>query len=465
MTSFNSIRTFLVINLLLGVIFITSFSIMVSISFDHKELQKYLDSQLVLSALTIQAFLNDNPNSHDIAKIQNSINQITSLWKDSCNSSYCVKSKKVRFQVWDKNNRVILHSPDFPNASIDKSSQTGFNEFLVNNTAWRIFTTHSPTTNFSIATAESHDARDELANRLTQDLIFILIIMAAFLSLMIWFIVNRGLGTIMDVTREIKDRAPLNLKPVNLAKTPLEIKPLAQELNNLFARLRDAFFREKRFSADAAHELRTPLAALRVQAHVALNATDENERRNALFKVLKGVERSTHVVQQLLTLNRATSNPADYYNNKVALNKEASKIIGDLVPLAKEKNISIELIAPEDQVIIISNTIMIGVLIKNLVDNAIRYIQPEGKIQVIVDSDEQHVYLKVIDDGPGISPELRERVFDRFFRVIGNEVSGSGLGLSIVKEIIQASDATIAMQTPKSGKGLEVLVTFKKYEN
>ena len=257
------------------------------------------------------------------------------------------------------------------------------------------------------------------------------------------------------------DYSPSYLKPVDLESVPKEIEPLVMELNSLFRRLQDAFDREKRFTADAAHELRTPLAALNTHTQVALRADTPEERRQALLKVLAGVNRGTHVVQQLLTLSRMVPEAGINEPTKMDMVKEAAEIAAQLAPEAISKNIDLELIAP-DKAMMMGNPTAIGILIRNLVDNAIRYSPEDGEIKIKVSELDNHVILEVIDTGPGIPEELRERVFERFYRVVGNKATGSGLGLGIVQQIAKLHDAKIELRTPENGKGLNFTVTFPR---
>lgn len=282
-------------------------------------------------------------------------------------------------------------------------------------------------------------------------------------GLLIWFIIGRGLRSIKRVTQEVAQRAADHLDPVGLESVPMEIQPLIDELNKLFLRVKQAFDREQRFAADAAHELRTPLAALKTQAQVALKTTDPRERQAQLQTVITGVDRCTHVIQQLLTLCRMSpeTTTAEEYT-EIDLSKLAAEVIGQLAPLAVDKQIEIELIANDPNCILFGNTTGLHALIRNLVDNAIRYTPENGNIKVFVHSKKNHVVLRVVDNGPGIPPDLRSRVFERFYRVLGTSVQGSGLGLAIVLQIVKLHKGTVRLRVPKSGVGLEVVVTLPR---
>jgi two-component system sensor histidine kinase QseC len=251
---------------------------------------------------------------------------------------------------------------------------------------------------------------------------------------------------------------------VGAKNIPLEIKPLVAELNQLFLRLKLAFDRNKRFAGDAAHELRTPLAALKTQAQVALKANDEEDRINALQKVVQSVDRSSHVVAQLLTLSRLSQEEELNDVGPLDLHKLATEIIAYLAPVAIEKNIEIEFASPPEAVIIKGNDIALGILIRNVVDNAIRYTPNNGQIQIQIITHPKEVTLRIVDSGSGIPVELRERVFERFYRILGTQAQGSGLGLAIVSQIAELHHAKISLSTPANGKGLQFEITFPRID-
>ena len=269
------------------------------------------------------------------------------------------------------------------------------------------------------------------------------------------------IDSLKKVANEVRHRAPSHLEAVDLDSVPAEIEPIVSELNSLFEKLKEAFDRNERFTADAAHELKTPLAALNTQTQVALRANTPESRKAALFKVLAGVNRATHVVQQLLTLSRLVPGASDIAESlPVNLPKLAAEIIAQLAPVAVSKQIDIELISDDEDATIQGNMTALSILIRNLVDNAIRYTPAGGHIQVQVLNKEKPTKLIVSDNGPGIPAELRARVFERFFRVLGNTSPGSGLGLAIVQQIAKLHNAQVKLGTPASGSGLEIEVIF-----
>lgn len=460
-----SIRTFLLVNLLLSVTLITSFAVIGNLFLEHKEVQTHLDEQLVLKGLTIQALMSGYEDDKNLQLVKNKIDQIPDIADKFFQSTpgRFPSYEYVQFQVWNKKEQLILHSTkarDVLPPSLLKN--LGLSDAWINDNAWRIFTNYDVQTGITVVVGEQYALRKALETQITRDSLYIMLISYPFLALLIWIIVGRGLDSLKKIAKEVRSRAPSYLEPVDLESVPSEIKPMIDELNELFVKLREAFLREKRFAADAAHELRTPLAALKTQAQVALKAKNEEERNVALRKVITGVDRSAHVVQQLLILSQMVPEAFRGELIPIDLVKQASEIIADLVPEALLKNTEIELIPQGKNLIVMGIPTAISILIRNLVDNAIRYTPPGSTIKVELEETPENVVLSVIDNGPGIPEELHERVFERFFRVLGNKSTGSGLGLGIVQQIAQLHNAKITLETPKTGIGLKISVIFPK---
>lgn len=356
--------------------------------------------------------------------------------------------------------KLLLHSLSAPKYPLT-SEQDGFSYKHIDDNTWRTFTTYNPKSETRVVVAEKSDSRNELGHRIALDDLYIMLLTFPLSGLLIWIIIGKALDTLDKVAKEVANRAPTYLEPVNVENIPQEIKPVIDELNKLFFRLQQGFEREKRFAADAAHELRTPLAALKTQAQVALRTDDITERKEALNNVVEGVNRSTHITQQLLTMSRLVPD-AHHLNDlsKINLPKLAAEIIANIAPYAVEKQIDIELETSQDNLVIQGNLTALSILIRNLVDNAIRYTPEGGNVLIKISHDNNNISLKVIDSGPGVPPELRNRVFERFFRVLGNKSPGSGLGLAIVQQIAKFHNATVTLDSPPSGNGLEIEVCF-----
>lgn|SRR3990167_2829563 len=447
----RSIRYFLLISLLLSITIASAINAIGDYFLDEQVVQPSLDRQLI----KITAFIDLLSQS---AKTDETTRQKTI---DYLKKAQHTSLENFIFQVWSKEGRLLFHSIKSPLSSL-KNTPLGFSDLEIQNNDWRIYATYDANNETKIIVAEMYNLRRELADDVARNNAYILLVTYPIFGILVWIIISLALRSITRVTNEISNRASTYLEPVQVHSVPVEIKPLVTELNQLFFRLKLAFERNKRFSADAAHELRTPLAALKTHAQVALKANNENDRTTALEKMIQGVDRSSHVVAQLLTLSRLGEEESLSDMKPVDLHKVATEIIASLAPLALEKDIEIELAPPPIEPKVRGNDIALGILIRNVVDNAIRYTPPQGEVKVEVINAGKHIILRVTDSGPGIPLELRERVFERFFRMLGTTASGSGLGLAIVTQITKLHHAEVSLHTPARGSGLQVDIAFPK---
>jgi len=462
----SSIRKFLLINLLLAITVTTTLTAIGNYYLDQKDIQEHLDTLMAVSALSYQALLGDDVHQRPLFKIQDSLETIPKkietyyqkpLITDQSPEHYL---DKFNFQVWTDGGKLLLHSSNAPKIPLTADSD-GFSDILIDNQDWRVFTTYNEKAGIRTVLAERYDTRNELGQRIAQDDLYIMLLTFPLSGLLIWIIIGRGLGSLDRVAQEVANRAPTHLEPVDIKEVPEEIKPVIDELNKLFYRLKEGFEREKRFAADAAHELRTPLAALKTQAQVALNTNDIDEKNLALQKLIASVNRSTHIVQQLLTMSKLVPEAASINDlDEVNLGKIAREILAMLAPSAMERQIELEFEADDDTPNFLGNPTAISILIRNLVDNGIRYCKDEGRVIVRTYLHEEEVVLEVQDTGPGIPEELQARVFERFFRVLGNKSPGSGLGLAIVQQICALHNGRVTLESPAEGTGLIVKVYF-----
>ncbi|MGQ3892746.1 ATP-binding protein [Legionella sp. CNM-4043-24] len=463
----SSIRKFLLINLLLALTITTTLTAIGNYYLDQKDIQEHLDTLMAVSALSYQSLLGDDVRKRPLSKIQDSLElipqSIDNLYKHKFLNDLPPKSylDKFNFQVWTNGGQLLLHSSTAPKVPL-VSDVDGFSDKLLDDQKWRVFTTYNEKSGVRTVVAERYDTRNELGHRIAQDDLYIMLLTFPLSGLLIWIIIGRGLDSLDRVAQEVANRAPTHLEPVNLQEVPEEIKPVIDELNKLFYRLQEGFEREKRFAADAAHELRTPLAALKTQAQVALNSNDMDEKNRALQKLIASVNRGTHVVQQLLTMSKIVPESANLNDvDNVNLVKITREVLAMLAQSAIDKQIELEFEHDENPPMFPGNATALSILIRNLVDNAIRYCKREGKVLVGVYQKENEIVLQVSDNGPGIPGELQARVFERFFRVLGNKSTGSGLGLAIVQQICDLHGARVELDSPQEGTGLIVRVYFQ----
>jgi two-component system, OmpR family, sensor histidine kinase QseC len=256
----------------------------------------------------------------------------------------------------------------------------------------------------------------------------------------------------------VGQREPQLTDPIVLAQAPTEMQPLIDALNRLFERIAGLLAAERRFNADAAHELRTPIAAIRAQTQVAIKAGLSPAREPALQAALVGCDRAAHLVDQLLMLAHVEASPQGF-SQAVDLSEIARDIVAELAPMAAARQQGLDLLA-RAPCPIRGESSLLGVMVRNLVDNAIRYAPRAASIRIAVGVEDGHTVLSADDSGPGLSPEQMKRLGERFYRVLGTGQSGSGLGWSIVQRIAAAHGARTLVESSALLGGLSVRIHF-----
>lgn len=312
----------------------------------------------------------------------------------------------------------------------------------------------------TVTIAETLIKRNTLATDILLAMVAPQVALAAIASLLSWLGISRGLKPLTDLARQIESRDQNNLLPVPQTGLPREARVLAARINELLARLGSAIRAQKRFVADAAHQLRTPLAAVTLQVERAERAPDMTTQREALRALHRSVERAGRMAQQLLSLARtdpeATQNVQLEPLDLVAL---ARRVGEEWVPQALKRDIDFGLIVPPLPVTVTGDERLLGELLSNLIDNALRYSSAGGRVSVIVEDSPQPT-LAVQDDGPGIPEEERVRIFERFYRVEGSSGDGCGLGLAIVEEIARLHSSTVEVSSGQDARGSRFSVAF-----
>jgi two-component system, OmpR family, sensor kinase len=367
-------------------------------------------------------------------------------------------------QVWSLNGvRVYLSRP---HASLPETTILGFATVKTREGRWRVFGVQAVSS--VIQVAQPMSVREQRAVALALQTLKPFALLLPGLLLLVWFAVGQALEPLRRLTALLKTRQVDTLDPLPGTPLPDEVQPLVTALNELLARLGAAREHERAFMADAAHELRTPLTALHLQTGMLARATDEAERAAAMGTLAAGVQRAIRLVEQLLSLARQEPR-ADRPRVPVRLDELACEIVAELVPLADAGRIDLG-VAAAQPLSIEADPDALRTLLRNLIDNAVRYTPAGGRVDVTVEAVSAAdaagatgealggARLIVSDDGPGIAPAERARVFDRFYRRAGTEPPGSGLGLAIVKAIADAHGATVQLAEGPSGRGLTVSV-------
>ena len=362
---------------------------------------------------------------------------------------------KLAFQVWTPDGRLLLRSdsaPDTPLAAL----APGFADVVIDQAQWRAFTLVSPEGRW-FQSAERSDIRGELARDIAMGTLLPLLLALPLMAVVIWFAVSRATRPLQRLSDEIGHRDPERMTPLETADVPGEVHGLVVAVNGLLQRLDAALARERRFVADAAHELRTPISALKVHAGNARPATSDPERAESQAHLDRSIERVERLVQQLLSLSRAEATlRADA---RLSLDGLVRTEVEALQPLVEQRaqRLDLSALAPVD---VTGDELALGLLVRNLVENALRYTPVDGRIAVRTWHEDGMAMLRVEDDGPGIAESEHERVFDRFYRVLGSASGGSGLGLAIVREVAASHGAQVRLSRATVLGGLAVDVVL-----
>jgi two-component system sensor histidine kinase QseC len=331
---------------------------------------------------------------------------------------------------------------------------------LDDKTSWRVFGAHGNEGDVQVFVGEQTESRDSILWAVLNGVLMPLLYALPLLALGGWLAVRNGLAPLRHLSQALAKRQPDALEPVVLKDVPSEIDPVVHSLNALFERIQSMMASERRFTADAAHELRTPIAAIRAQAQVAIGAgTDAAQRDHALNTTLAGCDRATHLVDQLLTLSRLESSSAQPPGGVVDVSAVAQHVAADLALTALGREQELELNAPAPA-LIAADDMLTSVLLRNLLDNALRYSPAAAKVYLSVTTDDQQVTLQVDDSGPGMSEADMARLGERFYRVLGTEQTGSGLGWSIVRRIAKVYGAQVDIRRSAKLGGLCVTVRW-----
>ncbi len=366
-------------------------------------------------------------------------------------------SGELPFQVWQGNGLLALRSRNAPAQPLTLRTR-GFADVQVDGVPWHVFALPSENGDLRVLVGEPLAQREARRQRIVLRLLTPLLITFPGLTLFVWIGVGQAMIPLRRIAREMTERKPQQLHPIDSSQVPVEARPLTESMNALFDRLKIAFERERRFTADAAHELRTPLAALKTHAEVALNAANDDDKTQALRQVIRGVNRAGHLVEQLLTLARLDPGTAGAEIKKLDLFIVMESLLSSLAPAALEKGIEISLAGTRGK-FVEANQDALGILFRNLVDNAIRYTPESGVIEVSIKHADKAIVVSVADNGPGIPEDERDRVFKRFYRRLGNKAPGSGLGLSIVSRIAEIHHLRVELLASRHD-GLQVDVYF-----
>lgn len=364
----------------------------------------------------------------------------------------------LAFAIFTRDGEMVLNDGDNGKDFIFDYTRNGFidGQLRDDNDAWRIVWLTTADNRYVIAVGQEWEYRQDMTLDIVKtNLMPWLFALPIMLALLFW-LVTRELSPLKRIAAELQQRSPDDSTPLATQNIPQEVRPLINALNHLFSRISDMLVRERRFTSDAAHELRSPLAALKVQTEVAqLAHDDETMRHHALINLDKGIDRATRLVDQLLTLSRLDAESSPKGMQPVQLNELLQQAAIAHYHAAQSEGIELTLDLPDTPVIRQGHPLLLTLLVRNLVDNAIRYSNAGGTVSLTLTENS----VKVADNGPGISNEALARIGERFYRPTGQEKSGSGLGISIVNNIAKLHQMRVTFTNQPEG-GLIVSVNW-----
>ena len=363
---------------------------------------------------------------------------------------------KVAFQVWHEG-RLSMRSSNAPLQPLrppgDRFTE-GLRTLDVAGKPWRVFATHGAERDVQVYVGEQVSSRRAILFAVLRGLTLAFALALPLLALAAWWAVRSGTAPLRQLGTQLARRQPQALQPLELPDAPTELQPLLVALNGLFDRIAALLESERRFTADAAHELRTPIAAIRLQAQVALGEADSARRAHALQATLEGCDRATRLVEQLLTLARLESD-ASLLRDEVDLSALVRRVAAELAPRALARGQRLEVEA-EGPCRVAGNETLLAVLLRNLLDNALRYSPDGAPVRLTLTGAAGAVQLRVEDGGPGLADADRARLGERFFRVPGHDAPGSGLGWSIVRRIAAVHGVQVEIGRSTALGGLAV---------
>ena len=434
MTGSLRVRLFVVLMVATGLIWLAAVAWITTSS--RREVEHVLDSRLQEAARMVVSLVEGMPDAASAPGAGALASAIPSY------------ERQLSCQIWSLDGRMIARSSGAPQSPLTDQPD-GFSERQVDGETWRVYSVEDKGRGVRVLVGDRLGLREQLVADLIKGLLWPALLIAPLLGLVIWISLGRGLAPVRQIACDLAGRDAEDMRPVNLTRTPSEIRPLADAINGLFGKVGQAREREREVTAFAAHELRTPLAGLKTQAQVALAAEDEAVMRKALQQILVGVDRSARLVAQLLTIARLDAGADARTLSPVAIG-ELVEDVADAANLPEEMSVEIDPALME--VRWTSDAASLELAFRNLHENALQY--GRSKVRWLWDAQASRVVLE--DDGPGIPSDELPKVGTRFFRGRHKSAVGSGLGLAIARQALERAGARMTLRNRTDGPGLRV---------
>lgn len=422
------------------------------------ETDEIFKARLATSARVLEALITDQiahrpPNDPISISLPASIETNSSTKGDSSGHEY---ERKIAFQVWNDTGLLLAKSESAPAVPLSPFVEGSSNQKL-DDEYWEVFALKSG--GIWVLAAEHNEILDEKTHKLALAVLTPFLLGTLVLLIVVNALVHFNLTPLKKLAEKISSREPEALTPIYFDSTPIELKPVLDELNDLMVRVNKAFKREQWFIDAAAHELRTPIAALQIHVQNALTADNEIERHESLVAALEGLRRTTRLAEQLLAFSRVASATDDQEKSFLMLDVICREIVRSYEKVFESKSQTV-MIDVQGECVIKADLGKVERLLQNLLDNASKYGASPGVIHVRITTDPDRVELRVSNQGPKIPDEEKAKIFEPYYRVLGQKSSGTGLGLAIVQQIAQQNDATVTVEDMENGAGTTFVVRF-----
>lgn len=414
----------------------------------QQESDELFDQSLVETAHLLQSLVENEAREHGLSE------SITLSMTGSAN-----QRPYLLLQVRDAQQRILYKNNDAPATALAPDSPDGLSWTTIEGKLWRLCTLWDAPRQIVLVVAEPTSHREDISSRFFYKIVVFGTLLALVAAAAIWWSINRVIQVLQKSAHEVAARTPSDLAQVTLAGAPREVHPLLLAINRLFTRVQQTMEHQQRFTADAAHELRTPLAAIKTNLQVLKRARNDHERDEFISGLSTSVERATRLVDQLLALEKMDPQSGTI---TAAVAGDLGTLLAERAPhwetQCRQNGLTLKVqISPAPCAFHLDS---VCILLRNLVENAVRYTPAAGSIVISCGREGRYAFLQVADSGPGIPLAMQERVFERFFRLAGSQLPGSGLGLSIVQRVAERHGAQIRMGTGLHGAGLSVTVLF-----
>lgn len=413
----------------------------------YEEIDEVYDAQLAHSAKVLLQLTEHEVDQNKLGQIQ--------LGEERPELAHRYENK-LTFRIW-KNNKLITQSHQ---AEIfgDFRAPPGFSNQIIAEEKWRFFVFLDEKSGFNVEVGERYEVRTELIYKILAGLFIPLSLFIPLLLMIVWLAVAKGFKPLIRISQSVDSRDANDFTAILIDGAPTEIHPLINAINRLLSRIQNSFERERQFTDNAAHELRTPLAAMKTQTQVLLKkAADMPDCQEGLNNLHASIDRASHMVDQLLSFARLQSENIEFENIDLSIIVEEA--LKDISPLSVRKNLELEA-RLEPRLYINGNRNALSIMIRNLVDNAIKFTSEGGNINISTERSGTDVVLRVSDTGQGIPQNEKYKVFERFYRVKKSGSPGSGLGLSMVKWVCDIHQAEIKLED-NTPTGLIAIVTMR----